>query len=55
MTRTLRLTREALSELTTEELRGVVGAATVTLCGITVLAPGCASDPRICHYETAPC
>jgi hypothetical protein len=53
--RTLVLKRESLTELNADALRDVVGAASVgAVCvgHITVLQPGCASDPRVCHYET---
>ncbi|MDQ1713536.1 MAG: hypothetical protein QOE45_2986 [Frankiaceae bacterium] len=57
-TRRLVLNREALTELTPETLREVVGGATVgAVCPVrlTVLVNGCASDPRICNYNTSLC
>jgi hypothetical protein len=56
--RRLVLRREALTELTRDDLRAVVGGATVgNACGtgITVLVNGCPSDPRICEYATDLC
>jgi hypothetical protein len=56
--RKLVLKRESLTELDPGSLREVVGGATVgNVCPIrvTVLVNGCASDPRVCHYDTDFC
>jgi hypothetical protein len=56
--RTLVLKRESLTDLTGEDLRDVVGGATVgNVCPVrvTVLVNGCPSDPRVCNYNTSLC
>ncbi len=58
MKRRLVLARETLTELTPQDLRDVVGGATIgDACGtrITVLVSGCPSDPRFCEYNTDFC
>jgi hypothetical protein len=55
--RRLVLRREALAEVTPDDLRAVGGAATLAgACGaLTVFVQGCVSDPRFCNYVTDLC
>ncbi|HEU0130097.1 MAG TPA: hypothetical protein VFQ85_03800 [Mycobacteriales bacterium] len=57
MKRRLVLRREALAEVTPDDLRAVGGAATLAgACGaLTVFVQGCVSDPRFCNYVTDLC